>query len=70
LANHPEASGDSGASKAYCWYVFFVLLLIYSLNFLDRSVINTLGEQIKLDLAISDTQLGRLITHAQRCSVA
>jgi hypothetical protein len=60
LANHPEASGDSGASKVYSWYVVFVLPLIYSLNFLDRSVINILGEQIKRDLAISDTQRGLL----------
>jgi predicted MFS family arabinose efflux permease len=60
LAIHPEAPGDSEVSKAYCWYVVIVLLLIYSLNFLDRSVINILGEQIKRNLAISDTQLGLL----------
>ncbi len=60
MANNPEAADDSGANKAYSWYVVFVLLLIYSLNFLDRSVINILGEQIKRDLQISDTQLGLL----------
>ena len=54
-----EAVGD-GASTAYRWYVVTVLLLVYSLNFLDRSDINILGEQIKSDLSISDTQLGLL----------
>ncbi|MEY4933437.1 MAG: hypothetical protein RLZZ403_1757 [Pseudomonadota bacterium] len=53
------AAGEE-AGTAYRWYVVTMLLIVYSLNFLDRSVINILGEQIKRDLLISDTQLGLL----------
>ena len=55
-----DAPEGRPASNAYNWYVVVVLLVIYSLNQLDRSVINILGEAIKRELAISDTQLGLL----------
>ena len=35
-------------------------MLVYTCNFIDRSVIATLGQAIKLDLRISDAQLGLL----------
>jgi predicted MFS family arabinose efflux permease len=38
-----------------------MLLAIYALNFLDRQVINVLGESIKRDLHISDARLGLLM---------
>ena len=44
----------------YDWYIVVVLLVIYALNQLDRSVINILAESIKRELGISDTQLGLL----------
>ncbi|MET0809251.1 MAG: MFS transporter, partial [Pseudoxanthomonas sp.] len=37
-----------------------LLLLIYTCNFVDRTILATLGQAIKLDLKISDTQLGLL----------
>ena len=37
-----------------------LLVLVYTCNFIDRSVIATLGQAIKLDLRISDAQLGLL----------
>jgi predicted MFS family arabinose efflux permease len=55
----PEASARA-PSRAYDWYVVVVLMVVYALNQLDRSVINILGEAIKRDLSISDTQLGLL----------
>ena len=52
---------ESALPKAsYNWYVVVVLLVIYSLNQLDRSVINILAESIKRELHISDTELGLL----------
>jgi MFS family permease len=37
-----------------------ILVAIYTCNFIDRSIINALGEAIKTDLQLSDTQLGLL----------
>jgi predicted MFS family arabinose efflux permease len=37
-----------------------MLLLIYTCNFVDRTILATLAQAIKLDLKISDTQLGLL----------
>jgi predicted MFS family arabinose efflux permease len=45
----------------YRWYVVSILFAVYSLNFLDRQVINVLGESIKRDLDISDARLGLLM---------
>ena len=47
-------------SKAYQRYALGLLLAIYTLNFLDRQVVNILAEKIKLDLHLSDTQLGMM----------
>jgi predicted MFS family arabinose efflux permease len=46
--------------RLYPAYVLVLLALLYTLNFLDRQVINILAESIKRDLGISDTQLGLL----------
>lgn len=37
-----------------------LLLLCYAVNFADRTIVNTVGEAIKDDLRLSDTQLGLL----------
>jgi len=42
------------------YYVLALLVLIYMTNFADRVIIGVLGEPIKADLKISDTQLGLL----------
>jgi MFS family permease len=39
-------------------YVLFMLVLVYTFNFLDRQIIGILAVPIKADLALSDTQLG------------
>lgn len=43
-------------TRAMMW----TLLLVYTLNFLDRQILNILAEPIKTDLGLSDTQLGLL----------
>jgi predicted MFS family arabinose efflux permease len=53
-------TAEPAAKTGYSWYVVIVLMVIYSLNQLDRSVINILGQAIKTDLKISDAQLGLL----------
>jgi len=48
------------ASSVSSWYVVSILAAAYAVNFLDRQVINILGQSIKTELGISDAQLGLL----------
>jgi predicted MFS family arabinose efflux permease len=47
-------------SAAYGRYALTLLVLIYTVNFLDRQIITTIGESIKNDLHLTDTQMGAL----------
>jgi predicted MFS family arabinose efflux permease len=47
-------------SKDRPYYVLGLLVLIYMSNYVDRVVVGVLGEPIKADLKITDTQLGLL----------
>jgi hypothetical protein len=40
--------------------VLAILVLAYTLNFIDRSIINIVGEAVKVELLLTDTQLGLL----------
>ncbi len=48
------------AKPSYRYFVLAVLTLVYALNFVDRQLLVILQEQIKLELDLSDTQLGLL----------
>ena len=57
----PEAgNAASRYSPAYKNLVLTLLTLAYTLNFIDRTIIATIGQAIKVDLKITDTQLGLL----------
>ncbi len=45
-------------SPKYRRYVLAVLVVVYIFNFLDRQIVTILAEPIKLDLGLSDTQIG------------
>ena len=47
-------------SAGFRGYALVVLLLVYTVNFLDRQIVSILAEPIKNDLGITDTQLGLL----------
>ena len=47
-------------SQGYKGLVLAFLLLAYTFNFIDRTIIATIGQAIKVDLKITDTQLGLL----------
>jgi MFS family permease len=47
-------------SKTYTGWVLTLLLLTYTFNFIDRTIIATIGQAIKVDLKITDAQLGLL----------
>jgi len=47
-------------SEATRRYALSVLVVVYTFNFIDRQILSILLEPIKLDLQLSDTQLGML----------
>lgn len=44
----------------YARYVLGVLVVVYVFNFLDRQILSILAERIKVDLGVTDAQLGFL----------
>ena len=49
-----------GAQTSFRTYALGVLVVVYTFNFIDRQILSILMEAIKLDLGLSDTQLGLL----------
>lgn len=59
----PPANAAPGApaySTAYRTSVLGLLVVAYTFNFIDRTIISTIGQAIKVDLQLSDQQLGWL----------
>src|SRR5947207_6495860 len=53
------APGFQGfGTSAYRAYVLTALFVVYTFNFIDRSVLAIVQEQIKNEFHLSDTQLG------------
>lgn len=44
--------------SGYRAYVLFILVVVYTFNFIDRVIVGILAQPIKLDLGLTDTQLG------------
>ena len=55
-ASQPASEPNVG----YARYVVFVLMVCYTLSFIDRQILSLLVGSIKRDLAISDTRIGLL----------
>src|SRR5437868_14088662 len=53
---------ETQKTPAYSWYALSLLMIIYVLNFLDRTIIYILFPLIKKEMAFSDTQLALLGT--------
>ncbi len=49
-------------SKGYAWFVFFMLYALYLFDFIDRQVISSLFPYLKKEWALSDAQLGMLVS--------
>jgi predicted MFS family arabinose efflux permease len=54
------ASAAKPLSEGYVRYALWMLLIIYTLNFVDRQIVAILAEPIREDLGLTDTQLGLL----------
>jgi predicted MFS family arabinose efflux permease len=68
-AMDPAGSGDAaveagGRLRLYSRPLLWMLAAAYACNFMDRSVVATLAQAIKLDLLLSDGQLGLLQGYA------
>src|ERR1051326_5544726 len=54
-------SRDAGqAGAGYAWWVVIALTAVYTLSFVDRTILSLLVPSIKRDLGVSDTQIGVL----------
>lgn len=51
----PAPIEDLGSNRAY---VLFILVLVYTFNFIDRQIVGILAIPIKADLGLTDGQLG------------
>ena len=54
----PDFMNRDPKSKTYRAYVMFILVVVYTFNFIDRQIVGILAVPIKSDLGLSDTQLG------------
>lgn len=52
------SKSDPEPTRGYRAYVLFILVVVYTFNFIDRQIIGILAPAIKADLGLSDTQLG------------
>lgn len=59
-AGAPAAPRFAPVSASYGRYALALLVAIYTVNFLDRQIINSIGESIKNDLHLTDAQIGAL----------
>lgn len=59
-AKASEPAKPAALSDGYVRYALGLLLLIYTLNFVDRQIVAILGEDLKKDLDLDDTQFGLL----------
>jgi MFS family permease len=55
-----QAAATEHKATPYAWYLLSVLVLVYTLNFIDRQILSILVEDIKRDLGVSDDDLGFL----------
>jgi MFS family permease len=61
----PRTTDDRSGTEAttslrYAWWVVIALTAVYTLSFVDRTILGLLVPSIKRDLAVSDTEIGVL----------
>src|ERR1700694_2979192 len=57
----PFSGSEGGESSLwYAWYVVIILMVCYTLSFVDRQILSLLVGPMKRDLALSDTRVGLL----------
>jgi len=61
---------SSPPNKAYAYYVFTLLFLLYLFNYVDRLVVTALFPFIQKDWGLTDTQAGMLVSVVSRRSLS
>lgn len=61
MSNKPKPEGYL-FSRGYTNYIFSLLFLLYMFDYIDRMIVTSLFPFIKVDLNLTDTQLGALIS--------
>ncbi|MBL8549454.1 MAG: MFS transporter [Hyphomonadaceae bacterium] len=56
-----SAENEPWPSEGYAWWVVGVLLIAYTVSFIDRMILSLLVAPIRADLGISDTQFSLLL---------
>lgn len=56
----PAAAQREPQASGYSWYVLFVLVIVYILNFIDRQIVSILVVDIQRDLGLTNSQMGFL----------
>jgi MFS family permease len=54
-----QQKAGEGSLKSHWWFIL-LMGLIYTVNFVDRTIVSVLGEAIRRDLGLSDLQLGMM----------
>ena len=58
MSSEPSQSPRVGGPYAH--YVLFVLVIVYVFNFIDRSILSILSQEIQADLGVGDAEMGFL----------
>jgi len=56
----PLAPGEERKAGKHAWYALTILVVVYTVSFIDRQILSILAEVIKADLKLNDAQLGFL----------
>ncbi len=56
----PPRPGTGRQSPAYAWYVVVVLMVAYTVSFIDRQILSLMVGPIRADLGLSDTEVSLL----------
>ncbi|NKI15916.1 MFS transporter [Spongiibacter sp. KMU-166] len=56
----PNSQKDKIEPGIYRWYVLGMLVLVYAFSYMDRQIVSILLEDLRLEFAMTDTQLGLL----------
>lgn len=56
----PNNATESPPDERYGWYVVFILILAYTLSYVDRQILTLMVEPIKASLQITDVQISLL----------
>ncbi|MGC4027718.1 MAG: MFS transporter [Steroidobacteraceae bacterium] len=59
--NSASTAGKVYGSRTYAWYVVVILTVTYTISFIDRQIMALMIGPIRVDLAITDTQVSLLI---------